>query len=348
MEMARRGLHSKPLALLGVAASCLAFAACGSDDEDSASTGSAGTTGTSTAAASAGGDIAGKKVAYVPAAAGDIFYITVQCGIESEAQRLGLEVETQAPERFEAPAQTATLNSVAATSPDALIVAPADDTAMFAPINQIADGGAKIVTVDQRLRQADIVASEIFGNNEAGGAAAADALFERLGRGGKVLLVNNKPGVSSTDARGSGFMARAEELGLDVVSQEYGENDPTRVAAIVTATLAKHGDLGGIFSTQGYGAIGAINGLKAQDAVGRVMLVGYDSWDKEIEALKAGQMQAIVATPPREVGIAAVRNVAAALEGGEPVKEVSIDPITITEENVDSAEVRAATLVEKC
>ncbi len=339
--------RTKPLAVLGVAASCLAFAACGSDSDDSSSTSTAasGTTGTT---ASGGGDIAGKKVAYVPAAAGDIFYITVQCGIESEAQRLGLEVTTQAPERFEAPAQTQTLNSVAATSPDALIVAPADDTAMLAPIKQIADGGAKVVTVDQRLKQADDVSSEIFGNNEAGGAAAAEFLADRLGRGAKVLLVNNKPGVSSTDARGKGFMDRAEELGLDVVSQEYGENDPVRVAAIVTATLAKNGDLRGIFSTQGYGAIGAINGLKAQNAVGRVLLVGYDSWDKEIEALKDGQMQAIVATPPREVGVAAVQNLAAALEGGEPQQEVSIDPITITEENVDSAEVRAATLVEKC
>ena len=334
---------TKPLAVLGVAASCVVLAACGSDSDDTSAT-SASTTTT----ASGGGDVAGKKVAYVPAAAGDIFYITVQCGIESEAQRLGLEVTTQAPERFEAPAQTQTLNSVAATSPDALIVAPADDTAMLAPIKQIADGGAKIVTVDQRLKQADDVSSEIFGNNEAGGAAAAEFLADRLGRGAKVLLVNNKPGVSSTDARGRGFMDRAEELGLDVVSQEYGENDPVRVAAIVTATLSKNSDLRGIFSTQGYGAIGAINGLKAQNAIGRVLLVGYDSWDKEIEALKDGQMQAIVATPPREVGVAAVQNLAAALEGGEPQQEVSIDPITITEENVDSAEVRAATLVEKC
>ncbi len=340
--------RTKPLAVLGVAASCLAFAACGSDSDDGGSTSTAAGGATGTTASAGGGDAAGKKVAYVPAAAGDIFYITVQCGIESEAQRLGLEVSTQAPERFEAPAQTQTLNSVAATSPDALIVAPADDTAMLAPIKQIADGGAKIVTVDQRLKQADDVASEIFGNNEAGGAAAAEFLADRLGRGAKVLLVNNKPGVSSTDARGKGFMERAEELGLDVVSQEYGENDPVRVAAIVTATLAKNGDLKGIFSTQGYGAIGAINGLKAQNAVGRVLLVGYDSWDKEIEALKDGQMQAIVATPPREVGVAAIQNVAAALEGREPQKEVSIDPITITEENVDSAEVRAATLVEKC
>lgn len=346
MRMTRPGIGTKPLVALGVAASCLALAACGSDSDSDTSTAAASTAASTTAAAS--GDVAGKKVAYVPAAAGDIFYITVQCGIESEAQRLGLDVTIAAPERFEAPAQTATLNSVAATSPDALIVAPADDTAMLAPIKQIADGGAKIVTVDQRLKQADVVESEIFGNNEAGGAAAADALFERLGEGAKVLLVNNKPGVSSTDARGKGFIDRAEELGLDVVSQEYGENDPVRVAAIVTATLAKHSDLRGIFSTQGYGAIGAINGLKSQQQVGRIMLVGYDSWDKEIEALKAGQMQAIVATPPREVGIAAIRNVAAALGDGTVEKEVSIDPITITEDNVDSAEVRAATLVEKC
>lgn len=344
--MVRRGIHFKPLAAIGVAASCLALAACGSDSDSGTSTSTS--SGSGAAATTGGGGVSGKKVAYVPAASGDIFYITVQCGIEEAAGRLGLEVETQAPERFEAPAQTQTLNAVAATSPDGLIVAPADDTAMLAPIKQIADGGATVVTVDQRLRQADDVASEIFGNNEAGGAAAADFLVERLGRGAKVLLVNNKPGVSSTDARGRGFVDRAQEVGLVVVSQEYGENDPARVAAIVTATLAKTPDLRGIFSTQGYGAMGAINGLKSEGKVGRVLLVGYDSWDKEIEALRAGQLQAIVATPPREVGVAAVENLAAALEGGEVTEQVSIDPITITEENVDSAEVRAATLVEQC
>lgn len=336
---------SRPAIVTGTAVACLALAACGSDSDDNGSSGAGASTSAST---TSGKSAQGAKFAYVPAATGDIFYITVGCGIQSEAQKLGVTVSTAAPDKFEAPAQTQTLNSVASTKPDALIVAPADDTAMYTPIKQIADAGSKIVTVDQRLKRADDVASEIYGNNEAGGAAAADFLAEQLGEGAKVLLVNNKPGVSSTDARGEGFVAEAKKRGLTVIGPQYGENDPVKVASIVTATLAKNKDLKGIFSTQGYGAIGAINGLKAEKQVGKIKLVGYDSWDKEIDALKAGQMDAIVATPPREVGVAAVKNAVAALDGGSVQKQVSVDPITITKDNVSSAEVKAATLVEKC
>ena len=148
------------------------------------------------------------------------------------------------------------MNAVAAKQPDAVLIAPTDTKAMYAPIKQLADGGSKVVLVDTTLENADLAVSQIASDNEGGGREAAKTLTELIGGSGKVFVVNVKPGISTTDLRAKGFEEGAKEAGLDYIGQEYSQDDPAKAASIVKSILAKNPDLKGIFATNLFSAEG--------------------------------------------------------------------------------------------
>ena len=61
----------------------------------------------------------------------------MQCGIQDEAKKLGVTVNTQGPTKFDPTLQKPIVDSVVASKPDAILIAPTDVNAMQAPL----DGG---------------------------------------------------------------------------------------------------------------------------------------------------------------------------------------------------------------
>ncbi len=149
-------------------------AACGDDEEEPAAGGSASA------------EKKDYKLTLIAGVKGDEFYITMNCGAQAKAKELGVSVDFQGPDQFDPSLQTPIVNAVTAKKPDAILIAPTDTKAMYAPIKQAADAGIKIVFVDTTLEQADLAESQIASDNEAGGREAATALARadrRIGQG---------------------------------------------------------------------------------------------------------------------------------------------------------------------
>jgi ribose transport system substrate-binding protein len=308
----------------GLAIASLALAACGDDDESGGGTASSGD----------GGD--NYKMTLVAGVKGDEFYITMNCGAQAEAKKLGVDLDFQGPDQFDATLQTPVLNGVIASKPDAILIAPTDTKAMYAPIKQAADAGIKIVLVDTTLEQADMAVSQIASDNEGGGRDAAKALAEQIGGSGKVFVNNVKPGISTTDARAKGFEEEAKSLGLDYVGLDYNQDQPDKAAALVKAQLAKNPDLKGIFATNLFGAEGSAAGLREAGKKDTVKIVGFDAGPKQVADLKEGLLQALVAQQPADIGAQGVQQAVAALKG-EPTKETIATGSTIlTKENLSA------------
>jgi ribose transport system substrate-binding protein len=297
----------------------LVLVACGGDDSSSGSSSSGG----------------GKnyKLTLVAGVKGDQFYITMNCGAQAEAKKLGATVDFQGPDQFDASLQTPIVNAVAAKNPDAMLIAPTDTKAMFAPIKQVADAGAKIVFVDTTLDQPDMAVSQIASDNEGGGRAAAQALAKQIGGSGKVFVVSVKPGISTTDQRAKGFQEEAKKLGLEFVGLEYNQDQPDKAAAIVKAQLAKTPDLKGIFATNLFAAEGSAAGLR-ESGNKDVKIVSFDAGPKQVEDLKNGTIQALVAQKPADIGAQGVQQAVAALKGETTKPKIGTGSVIITKDNL--------------
>jgi ribose transport system substrate-binding protein len=312
------------------AALAVGVVACGSDNSSSSSSGG------SSASSSGGGKH--YKMTLIAGVKGDEFYLTMNCGAQAEAKAKGVTLDFQGPDQFSASQQTPVVNSVAAKKPDAVLIAPTDTKAMFAPIKQMAQNGSKIVLVDTTLDDPSMAVSQIASDNEKGGETAAQELTKLIGGKGKVMVVNVNPGISTTDARGKGFETGAKAAGLEYLGQQYDDDDPAKAAAVVNATLAKHPDLAGIFAANLFSAEGAATALKQAGKLGKVKIVGFDAGPKQVEDLKAGLVQALIAQQPAEIGKDGVDQALAALQGKPTTKQIGTAFSVITKDNLASSQ----------
>lgn len=316
--------HRWKAALLAAAIGLSAgVTACGDDDEEPAG----------------GGDGGSEQESYditlIAGVKGDEFYITMNCGAQEKAQELGVNLEFQGPDKFDASLQTPIVNAVTAQKPDAILIAPTDTKAMFAPIKQAADAGIKIVFVDTTLEQPDMAVSQIASDNEAGGREAASTLAELMGGSGKVFVVNVKPGISTTDARAKGFEEGAKEAGLEYLGQDFSQDEPARAASIIKAQLAKNPDLKGVFATNLFSAEGTANGVREAGKQGDVKIVGFDAGPAQVEQLEKGDVQALIAQKPADIGAQGVEQAVKALKGEETTPEIGTESVSITKDNLE-------------
>jgi ribose transport system substrate-binding protein len=296
--------------------------ACGGDDDSGGGS------------ADSGGGGKDYKMTLIAGVKGDEFYITMNCGAQEKAKELGVTLDFQGPDKFDAAQQTPIVDAVAAKSPDAILVAPTDTKALFAPITQAAQN-SKIVLVDTTLEDPSMAVSQIASDNLEGGKTAASTLLDLIGGKGKVMVVHVNPGISTTDQRGQGFEEGVKDKpGVTYLGQEYSQDDPAKAAAIVTATLAKHPDLKGIFAANLFSAEGAASGLRQAGKLGDVKIVGFDAGPKQVEDLKDGLVQALIAQKPADIGSQGVEQAYNALEGKPTQEKIGTGAEVITKDNL--------------
>ena len=290
----------------------------------------------------------GKNITLMVGVKGDPFYVSMQCGAQTEAKKLGYKLQVQGPDKFDATLQNPLLDAVAAAKPAALLVAPNDVKASAAPLKRIQAGGTKVVLVDTIVTDKSIGVSRIATDNKLGGVKAADAL-KQLGVTGKVLVISTDPGVSSVDARVAGFNKRAKALGMKLVSAtQYSHNEPATAAQIISAALARDPDLQGVFATNLFSAQGVSTGLRQAGKSGKVKMVGFDAGPDQIKQLKAGQVQALVAQKPYDIGVQGIDQAVAALTGKKVTKNIATASLIVTKANLNNPNVNKYIYKSSC
>jgi ribose transport system substrate-binding protein len=307
--------------------------------------------GSTSAPASTGGGAEGGEMdlAFIQGVIGDNFYISMECGVRAAAEEMGgVNVSVQGPQRWDPALQQPIVASVMANQPDAILIAPNDVSALQRPLQQAAES-SEVVLVDTTVEDPSIAVSEIASDNEGGGAAAFDAIKELAPDGGKVLVIDNQPGISTSDARVKGFEeAIAEDSSFEYVGVEYAQNQPARAAQILTSTLQKHPDLVAVFATNLFSAEGAATGIEQAGVTGEVQVVGFDAGPAQVEALRDGTVQAIIAQQPYDIGYQAVEQAVAAVNGEPTEAKIQTGFSIITPETLDSDEGQAALYASEC
>jgi ribose transport system substrate-binding protein len=288
---------------------------------------------------SGGGD-GNKRLALVPGVQNEPFYISMQCGAEEEAKSAGYTVQTNAPAKFDATLQEPIVTGLAANKPAALLIAPTDDVAMTEPIKQVKDQGVVVVEVDTALQDTSVAVSTVTSNNEEGGRLAAQTLAKlAAGKSGTVLVLDTIAGTSTTNARAKGFEDELKKSpNLKSGGVEFTQNEPDQAASKVTAALAAKPDLIGIFATNLNTGEGAATGLRNANKIGQVNLVGFDASPTEVEGLKAGEFQGLIAQDPATIGREGVKQAIAKLEGKDVKRNIEAPLVAITKDNMSANE----------
>jgi ABC-type sugar transport system substrate-binding protein len=312
------------------AVSTLVLAACGSSSPSK-------TAGSSSSAK-------GKAVQLIVGNASDPFYVTMECGAEQEAAKLGVKLTAQGPTSFTPTLQRPIIDEVEVSKPAALLVAPTDATQFDSTFQRISSNGTKIIFVDTSSSDMSIGLSRISSNNVLGGQIAADNLGKLLNGKGTVAVISMAKGTSTTDARVQGFEQEMSSKypGIKLLAEQNDvDATPAEATSFIESDITASSSLDGVFAANTVTAQGVASGLTHAGKAGKVKMVSFDAEPPEIQMLKANQAQVIIAQEPALEGQDGVIQAVNAIEGKKVTASIPTPLTAITSTNMNQPSVQS-------
>ncbi|GAB1484874.1 ABC transporter substrate-binding protein [Treponema sp.] len=244
----------------------------------------------------------------------DPFYFTMEKGIKAKAQELGINlIVAEYPKSWGPEAQVPILEAtIQKGGIDALLIAPTSVDALKAPLKKIYDKGIEIITVDTFIGDGDYSKAGtdygfplafIGSDNELGGKQIAEQMAKMLGEKGKVFVVSTNPDVSSVAGRVKGFSAGVAEFpNMKLVGVEYCMDVQQTAMNQTLAALQKDKDLVGIFGVNVFSAQGAAQAVVNAGLAGAIKIALWDATLANIDSLKKGTVDLVLAQKPGEIG----------------------------------------------
>jgi ribose transport system substrate-binding protein len=301
----------------------------------------AGCGGASSSNSSGSSSTSTKKVVYIPGLTGNPFYTTVACGAMSVAGKLNVNFSVQGAPQFDVAKQTAIVNAVVTTKPDAIMISHTDPKGMIAPLKQAEAAGIKVVLIDGDLADTTVGVTNIQSDNVQGGKLAAQELAKQMGNSGSVVIIDNDPGFPISEQRVQGFQeAMKANSGIKVLGVQYSHNQTANAALIVSSTAAGHPDLKGVYTVETNNTEGAITGIRESNGTGKIKLVGYDTSDPIVAALQNGSLTADVVQYPYGEGQLGLQSAVDAINGKKVAREQHQPFAIATPANVNTPEIQ--------
>jgi ribose transport system substrate-binding protein len=328
------------------AATALALSACGGDSGELVEDPGAQAEGGQPAGGTEGGAEDGEyDIALVSKGFQHQFWQAVQAGAEEKAEELGVTVTFDGPaSETEIDAQLQMLQSAIERQPDAIGFAALDPEACVPLYEQAEEAGIPIVEFDAGCDESDYALNISKTDSLKAGALAAEHMAELIGGQGKIGIVAHSQINSTGVERRDGFVNYMEENhpDIEIVDIQYGDGDHLQSADIAKAMLAAHPDMAGLYGTNEGSAIGIVNAITELGLEpGKVVVVGFDSGQAQIDAIKNGIMAGLVTQDPMGIGRATVESAVKAIEGEELEPVVDTGSYWVDQSNVDDPDIQA-------
>lgn len=299
---------------------------------------------TSEPAVDASGDAAASDITVAmvtPESTGE-FYGAMYCGAQDAADEEGVTLNIQGTPGTSTEEVMQVLQSVLATDPDGLLLTVWDNNAFNATMEPFTAAGKPLVMPDSFLSNDDFVQSIRTDNYQSSYDAALQAVEDFDVTSGSVLVVTDAPGNAVQSARAEGFRdALLEKTDLNVLEFQYVGADAAKASQAVSSALAANPDLGLVFSTNIGAGTGVANAIRT--AGGDTVHIGFDTASAQVQELREGSYDALIAQSPYEMGYKSTTLISQILKG-----EIDADSITekvewspwalVTQDNVDTDE----------
>jgi ribose transport system substrate-binding protein len=209
------------------------------------------------------------------------------------------------------------------TGVDGIVLAPQHSKQMVDAVERAVEQGVPVVIIDSGLERPDLFVKYVATNNYNGGRLAAERLLEVLKADGKdapkIILLRYQVGSESTDQRERGFedvieerIAAQKKQGRPTITwlsrDKYAgatKDSALKEAAPLLNNLRDQG-IDGIFAPNESSANGMLDALRSLELNRKVRLVGFDSSEPLLQALRDGDIDGLILQDPYKMGYLSV------------------------------------------
>ncbi|MBT2381885.1 MULTISPECIES: substrate-binding domain-containing protein [unclassified Streptomyces] len=260
------------------------------------------------------------------------FFVQMKDGAQAEAEKAGIDL-TVTDAQNDASQQANQLQNFTSSGVSSIIVNPVDSDAVGPGVRSANKADIPVIAADRGVNKAD-AATLVASDNVAGGKLAADALADKLGGKGSIVILQGTAGTSASRERGAGFTEGLKAYpDIKVVAKQPADFDRTKGLDVMTNLVQSHPGITGVFAENDEMALGAVKALGSRAGTS-VSVVGFDGTPDGLKAVEAGTLYASVAQQPSELGRIAVQNAVKAAKGEQVEKTVKVPVKVVTRENV--------------
>ncbi|NEA12265.1 substrate-binding domain-containing protein [Streptomyces sp. SID10692] len=260
------------------------------------------------------------------------FFVQMKEGAQAEAEKAGVDL-TVTDAQNDASQQANQLQNFTSSGVSSIIVNPVDSDAVGPGVRSANKADIPVVAADRGVNKAE-TATLVASDNVAGGRLAADALADKLGGKGSIVILQGTAGTSASRERGAGFAEGIKAYpGIKVVAKQPADFDRTKGLDVMTNLIQSHPGVSGVFAENDEMALGAVKALGSKAGTS-VSVVGFDGTPDGLTAVEAGTLYASVAQQPAELGRIAVRNAIKAAKDEKVEDTVKVPVKVVTRKNV--------------
>jgi ribose transport system substrate-binding protein len=288
------------------------------------------------------------EIAVIPKGTTHEFWKTVHAGAVKAARELDVDIIWKGPlKEDDREAQITVVENYINRGVSGIVLAPLDDAALRIPVTSAVRAGIPVVIFDSGLKSEDYT-SFVATDNFAGGKLAGEHLAKILSGKGKVIMLRYAEGSASTANREAGFLKAMEgQSGIEVVSSnQYGGSTTESAYKASENLLARlKGDddnlsIAGIFCPNESTTFGMLRALQDGRMAGKVKFVGFDSSEKLVKALEAGEIDGLTLQNPMHMGYMGVKTMVQHLKGEKVEKRIDTGVMIATKENMNEPKVK--------
>ena len=314
-----------------------------------ASAAPAASTGNTSGAASAytpptdAGAAKGKTIAIISKGEQHQFWQAVKKGALDEAAKLGVTATYQGPAtESEVDKQLTMLQTALSNNPAAVCFAALDSKAAGALLDQAKAANIPVVGFDSGV-DSTIPVTTVATDNIAAAGVEADKLAALIGDAGKVAVIVHDQTSQTGITRRDGFVneMKAKHPNIQVVDVQYGAGDPVKSADIAKSIMTANPDLKGFFGANEGSIKGILNALKETGNEGKIVAVGYDSGQQQLDAINSGVEAGAITQTPVGIGAKCVDAAIDAINGKTLPKNIDTGYYWFDKTNINNPEIQA-------
>jgi len=282
------------------------------------------------------------KVAVIPRTCGTALWEPEHAGAASVARAAGINLYWNGPMRDDdTRAQISLIERSIERGMAGIIVSPIQTLPLRTPIRRVLDKGIPVVVIDTELGiPSSPKLSYVLNDEETGGRIAARRIGAILNGAGNIAIVGIQPELKSSTLRERSFESTLsrEFPGIHVVARRLGLSGVPQEQHGAEELLAGSTSLDAIVALSLTATRGAYYALAELAKAGAIKLVGFDQ--DLIPPIRDGGIDSVVVQNTYELGRAAMEIMRGQMHGESGPAQVKVQPVLMTRENLDSAEIR--------
>jgi ribose transport system substrate-binding protein len=300
----------------------------------------------SSASSQAPGGSSGGAKPYIPVISKGFqhqFWQAVKKGAEEEAAKDNVTITFEGPENeSQVDKQMEMLQTALNKKPAAICFAALDSKAAIPLLQKAKDAKIPVVGFDSGV-DSDIPVTTAATDNIAAAGTAADKMGELIGGSGKVgVIVHDQTSRTGIDRR-DGFINEMKKKypNVQIIGPQYGGGDQLKSTDLTKTMIQGNQDIKGIFGANEGSAIGVLNGVKELGKNGKIVVIGYDSGQAQIDAIKSGVEAGAITQNPIGIGAKCVEAAVKAIKGESLPKTIDTGYYWYDKTNIDDPKIAA-------